>query len=49
MLRARIFLNLIPRFAILIGVSALAQFLFSRMAGNVGRPWWTIIKPTLRR
>lgn len=37
MLRARIFLNLIPRFAILIGVSALALFLFSRMAGNVGQ------------
>ena len=37
MLRARIFLSLIPRFAILIGVSALALFLFSRMAGNVGQ------------
>ena len=37
MLRVRIFLNLIPRFAILIGVSALALFLFSRMAGNVGQ------------
>ena len=37
MLRARIFLNLIPRFAILIGVSALALFLFSRMAGNIGQ------------
>ena len=37
MLRARIFLKLIPRFAILIGVSALALFLFSRMAGNVGQ------------
>ena len=37
MLRARIFLNLIPRFAILIGVSALALFLFSRMAGKVGQ------------
>jgi NtrC-family two-component system sensor histidine kinase KinB len=37
MLRARIFLNLIPRFALLIGLSALALFLFSRMAGNVGQ------------
>ncbi len=37
MLRARIFLKLIPRFALLIGVSALALFLFSRMAGNVGQ------------
>ena len=37
MLRARIFLNLIPRFAILIGLSALALFLFSRMAGNIGQ------------
>ncbi len=37
MLRARILLNLIPRFAILIGVSALALFLFSRMTGNVGQ------------
>jgi len=37
MLRARIFLNLIPRFAILIGVSALALFLLSRKAGNIGQ------------
>ncbi len=37
MLRARILLKLIPRFALLIGASALALFLFSRMAGNVGQ------------
>ncbi len=37
MLRARIFLKLIPRFALLIGISALALFLFSRMTGNVGQ------------
>lgn len=37
MLRTRIFLKLIPRFALLIGVSALALYLFSRMAGNVGQ------------
>ncbi|MEI2724911.1 MAG: histidine kinase dimerization/phospho-acceptor domain-containing protein [Verrucomicrobiota bacterium] len=37
MLRARIFLSLIPRFAILIGVSALVLFWFARMAGNIGQ------------